>query len=126
MHALMSLFQVDSSVHPETTQENKSDIKIETTIEDEHVEIAGVIRESLNRLEQDDPLLVEAVRERYLVPPSKEPYNWGKGHRRSGLELAGQYGQESTVIVARMSHRKWRETKQQLFDGLTWLCLAAA
>ena len=41
------------------------------------------------------PRLVEVVKERYLVPPSKEPYNWGKGHRRSGLDLDGQYGQES-------------------------------
>ena len=52
----------------------------------------GLIDEALNSLEQDDPRLVEAVRERYLVPPSTQPYNWGKRHR-SRLELGGQYGQ---------------------------------
>ena len=103
MHALMSLFQVDSSVHPETTQENKSDIKIETTIEDEHVEIAGVIVESLNRLAQDDPLLVEAVRERYLIKPSREPYNWGKaGKAPEGRNLNGQFRQGSSKFIGEL------------------------
>ena len=55
-------------------------------------ETVGLIDEALNSLEQDDPRLVEAVRERYLVPPSTQPYNWGKRHR-SRLELGGQYGQ---------------------------------
>ena len=82
---------------PETTQENKRDIKVKTTIEDEHVEIAGVINESLNRLEQDDPLLVEAVRERYLIKPSREPYNWGKaGKAPEERSLIGQFRQGSS------------------------------
>ena len=37
------------------------------------------------------------MRERYLVLPSKKPYNWGKDHRRSGLHLDGQYGQAKFV-----------------------------
>ena len=93
----MSLFQVYSSVPPETTPENKRDIKVETTIEDEHVEIAGVIVESLNRFAQDDPLLVEAVRERYLIKPSREPYNWGKaGKAPEERSLIGQFRQGSS------------------------------
>ena len=30
----------------------------------------------LNALEQDDPELVRALKERFLVPPSKQPYNF--------------------------------------------------
>ena len=85
---------------PETTPENKRDIKVETTIEDEHVEIAGVIDKSLNHLAQDDPLLVEAVRERYLIKPSREPYNWGKaGKAPEGRNLNGQFRQGSSKLI---------------------------
>jgi len=34
------------------------------------------VDESLNALEQDDPRLIEAIRERFLIQPSKDkPYN---------------------------------------------------
>ena len=80
--------------------ENNLQLKVECP---EGVETVGVIDEALNILEQGDPRLVEAVRQRYLVRPSKEPYNWGKEHRRSGLELAGQYGQERCKHITDMS-----------------------
>ena len=49
----------------------------------------GEIDEELNYLEQDDPRLVEAVRDRYLLRPSKEPHNFGG----KTPWLDGQYGQ---------------------------------
>ena len=95
------MFQVSSSLPTETIPFNKSDIRVETVIEEDFVEIVGVIDESLNRLEQDDPLLVKAVREKYLIKPTGEPYNLaynlGKALKApEGRKLDGQFGQGST------------------------------
>ena len=49
----------------------------------------GDIDEELNYLEQDDPRLVEAVRDSYLLRPSNKPLNLGK--RIPWLD--GQFGQ---------------------------------
>ena len=62
------------------------------------LEIVENIDESLNHLEQDDPLLVEAVRERHLIAPSTEPYNWGKyGQAPHERKLSGQFNQAKFV-----------------------------
>ena len=53
-------------------------------------ETVGVITEELNHLEQDNPRLVEAVRDRYMYRPSKEPYNLGESP-----SLTGQFGMVS-------------------------------
>ena len=58
----------------------------------------GPIDWTLNKLEQDDPKLVEAVRDIYLVSPSKAPYSWKV--EDAGLSdrlLAGQYGQPMLI-----------------------------
>jgi hypothetical protein len=49
----------------------------------------GLLDESLNSLEQDDPILIADIRKRYLVEPSKLPYKWGKG-KRSGMRTDGE------------------------------------
>ena len=58
-------------------------------------ETVGVINETLNHLEQDDPRLVQAVKNHYLRRPSTEPHNFSKAH----LELDGQFGQAGTDTV---------------------------
>ncbi len=55
-------------------------------------EPVGLIDESLNELEQDDPKLIDAIRKKYLIEPSTKPYNWGRGNR-AGMRTQGQYGQ---------------------------------
>ena len=56
----------------------------------EAIEEVGVIDESLNNLEQDDPKLVQILKEKYLIPPSQEAYNFSK---KAHLDLRGQFGQ---------------------------------
>ena len=61
-------------------------------------EIVGNINESLNYLEQDDPVLVKALTERYLITPSAGPINWGKsGQAPDERQLAGQGNQTEFV-----------------------------
>ena len=40
----------------------------------------GQIDENLNQLKQDDPALIEAVRDR-LILPTNEPFKWGSTKR---------------------------------------------
>ena len=66
-----------------------------------------IIDESLNELAQDDSRLIGILKERYLVPPSKEPYNlpinddeWDiyKHEEEKAYPLTfGQYGQPRAV-----------------------------
>ena len=56
-------------------------------ISDEAIEVVGEIDESLNELEQDDPKLIEAIKEKYLVPPSKEPYNFTNN---ANVDMSGE------------------------------------
>ena len=56
-------------------------------ISDEAIEVVGDIDESLNELEQDDPKLIEAIKEKYLVPPSKEPYNFTNN---ANVDMSGE------------------------------------
>ena len=48
-----------------------------------------VIDESLNELRQDDPKLINILKEKYLLPPSISPYNFSKPH----VNIGGQVGQ---------------------------------
>lgn len=44
--------------------------------EEEVLEDIGVIDPALNELEQDNPRLIQIIKEKYLIPPSEEPYNF--------------------------------------------------
>lgn len=63
-------------------------------------EVADNIDYSLNVMEQDDPRLIEAIRERFLMPPPPDPK---KRPRRlaqkatSAKALQGQHGQPHYV-----------------------------
>ena len=58
----------------------------------------GPIDWTLNKLEQDDQKLVEAVRDFYLMLPSKAPYSQiVEDAKLSDHLLAGQYGQPEMV-----------------------------
>ncbi len=58
-------------------------------------EISDDIDEALNDLDQDDPDLVEAIRQYHVSPPSKFPYNL---ERKLNLQnLAGQFAQAKFV-----------------------------
>ena len=51
------------------------------------------INESLNELRQDDPRLINILRDQYLIPPSTLPYNFSNNE----LDLKGQFGQANFV-----------------------------
>ena len=51
------------------------------------------INESLNELRQDDPKLINILRDQYLIPPSTLPYNFSNNE----LNLKGQFGQANFV-----------------------------
>lgn len=73
------------------------------------------VNDSLNQLEQDDPTLIEAIRTKYLIPPSKEDYNFtNKGH----LSFRGQHGQP--LVIDEMFDHKLKEgffIEAGAFDG---------
>ena len=48
----------------------------------------GFIDESLNGLDQSDPVLIKAIKEKFLVAPSTQPYNFSKP--RHMLDLKGK------------------------------------
>ena len=58
-----------------------------------------VFDEALNDYEQDDPRLVEFIRDKILVGPSEPdvPYNFPKPSFRGAGFLAAQYGQPTAV-----------------------------
>ena len=51
------------------------------------------IDNSLNELRQDDPKLINILKERYMISPSKMPYNFS----RANVDLGGQYGQAAYI-----------------------------
>ncbi len=51
--------------------------------------LASEIDMALNELDQEDPKLIEAIRERLLLPPSKEKYNFTDAK----IDLRGQFDQ---------------------------------
>ena len=51
------------------------------------------IDKSLNDLRQDDPKLIQILREKYLIPPSSLPYNFSDPYPN----LQGQFGQAKYV-----------------------------
>ena len=65
---------------------------------------------SLNELEQDDPKLIEVLRERYLVPPAGRdlPYNWSKptvtlkGGKTVCLVVRGSFDQTTFLFQVNM------------------------
>ena len=64
-------------------------------VEDDDVEAklgplsdSGLIDETLNGLDQRDPALIRAIRERFLEAPSLKPYNFTKGKENLNLEGA--------------------------------------
>ena len=54
------------------------------------------IDESLNDLEQDDPKLIKVLKEKFLSPPSTEPYNFTK---KTGLDLTGETIDTFVVVL---------------------------
>lgn len=48
---------------------------------------------SLNQLEQHDPKLIKAIQIKYLIPPSKEKYNFSQPQ----IRLKGQFGQPLVI-----------------------------
>ena len=52
------------------------------------------IDESLNGLRQDDPKLIQLIRDHYLIPPSNLPYNFSNPDLP---KLQGQFGQAKYV-----------------------------
>ena len=52
------------------------------------------IDESLNALRQDDPKLIQLIRDHYLIPPSNLPYNFSNPDLP---KLQGQFGQAKYV-----------------------------
>ena len=52
------------------------------------------IDESLNNLRQDDPKLIQLIRDHYLIPPSNLPYNFSNPKLP---KLQGQFGQAKYV-----------------------------
>ena len=53
------------------------------------------IDESLNGLRQDDPTLIQILKDKYLVPPSSLPYNFSD----PDANLQGQFGQAKYVAT---------------------------
>ncbi len=53
--------------------------------------VEGDIDWPLNSLKQDDLELIKALKEKYVRPPSKKPYNLVQGG--STKSLSGQFGQ---------------------------------
>ena len=51
------------------------------------------IDESLNKLRQDDPKLINILKKHYIIPPSKIPYNF----TRSKTDTDGQFGQAAYI-----------------------------
>lgn len=75
----------------------------------------GEIDESLNNLEQDDPKLIEAIKTKYLIPPSKEMYNFTN---KGNMNFGGQYGQP--LIIDKMFNSKLKKgffIEAGAFDG---------
>ena len=65
---------------------------------DADLEVAGVIDRSLNSLDQSDPVLVEAIRARFLVaPPATPTLNLTSNVRSNPNALKGQFGQPIEV-----------------------------
>ena len=65
---------------------------------DADLEVAGVIDRSLNSLDQSDPVLVEAIRTRFLVaPPATPTLNLTSNVRMNPNALKGQFGQPIEV-----------------------------
>ena len=65
------------------------------------VEEVGIIDPMLNDLDQEDPKLIELIKEKYLIkPPSEKPYNFNS----SNPNLNGQYGQP--VLIEKMLKQK--------------------
>ena len=52
------------------------------------------IDKSLNELRQDDPKLINILKDKYLIPPSNMPYNFSE----SNVDLKGQFGQPEYVV----------------------------
>ncbi|TRY79994.1 hypothetical protein TCAL_12102 [Tigriopus californicus] len=75
----------------------------------------GNIDESLNSLQQDDPKLIEAIKATYLIPPSKEMYNFTN---KANINFNGQYGQP--LIIDKMFNNKLKKgffIEAGAFDG---------
>ncbi len=51
---------------------------------------------SLNELDQDDPKLIQIIKEKYLIPPSDKPYNFSQTPDNK-LDLSGQHDQPISV-----------------------------
>ena len=66
----------------------------EKTTEEPGLEIAGKIDPSLNELDQDDPRLIQILKDEYLIPPSEEPYNL-----KSPLKLQGKLREAAASIL---------------------------
>ena len=66
-----------------------------------------IIDESLNELSQDDPRLIKILKEKYLVPPSKDDYNlpinndewdaYAHEEEKAYPMTFGQYGQPRAI-----------------------------
>ena len=70
---------------------------------------------SLNELEQDDPMLIEAIKRIYLQPPSKKPYNFTNNAK---VDMNGQFKQP--LIVDSMLRGKVKKgffIEAGAFDG---------
>ena len=51
------------------------------------------IDNSLNEFRQDNPKLINILKEHYMIPPSKMPYNFS----RTNINLDGQFGQAAYI-----------------------------
>ena len=66
------------------------EVESECSIIDENIEIEE-IDWSLNELSQDDPILIQTLREKYLIQPNNKPLNLTRMPGKNVLR--GQYGQ---------------------------------
>jgi hypothetical protein len=85
-----------STVHSEP-QKEKSDIlnsDKDCSISNDNIETEE-IDWSLNDLSQDDPKLIQILKQKYLVRPNKKPLNLT--HPVSSKTLKGQYGQPMLI-----------------------------
>ena len=71
-----------------------------------------MIDETLNLLHQDDPLLIDILRHKYLIPPSDLPYNFSSANPK----VDGQYKQplyiKNTFYSVSIMHIKYFLTLQ--------------
>ncbi len=86
----VSLILCQASIQSKEVQSDDLTSEGECSIIDENIEIED-IDWSLNQLSQDDPKLIQILKEKYLIRPNNKPLNLTRMPSKNVLN--GQYGQ---------------------------------